>query len=169
MSTAREHLDAVFANLSDALQLSPLTENPVIQSGKHAVMYHLVNSVPVENLGKNRLRDTTWVVAIISPLTNWDTAVNGLEEALDDVLDVLEQEPTLRWTTAAFEPFNARLWCYSVEVTLYNEVENDIQPAEPLVELSSMTVKALRAHASDNNIALGGARLKADIISVLES
>ncbi len=168
MSASREHLDAVFATLSDDYVLSPLTQNPVIPSGKHAVMYHLVNTVPVENLGKNRLRDTTWVVALVSPLTNWDTAVNGLESALDPLLDALEAEPTLRWTTATFEPYNERLWCFSVEVTLYNEVIND-QPAEPLMEFSSMTVAALRAHASDNDIALGGARLKADIISVLES
>jgi len=161
MSTSRERLNAVLSNLDDGFVISPLTLSPVIPTGKHAVIAHLVNNAPVET-GFGRFRDTTWAVAIVSPLTDPANAIPGLEDALDAVLDVLEAEPTLRWENAALEPYNERLWCFSVEVTIYNEIV-------PPVDFGAMTVKELRQYATDNDINLHGATVKADIISVLES
>lgn len=164
MSVAHEHMKTVLTALPGTFVINSMTLNPVIPTGKHGIVFHLVSAVPVENLGKDRMRDTTWAVAVISPVTGPEAASEALEAALDVVLDALEAEPTLRWTTATLEPYNDRLWCYSVEVQMYNQV---VPEPEPVV-LAAMTIPELKTYAADNSIDLGGARLKADIIRALE-
>lgn len=166
MSTAGDHLRAVLAGLPDSFVINQMTLNPAIPTGKHGIVFHRVGLAPVENLA-GRFRDTTWAIAVISPITGPEAAGDELDDALDTVLGVLEAEPTLRWTTATFEPYNQRLWCYSVEVTLYNEIVPEPEP-EPLVALETMTVAQLKTYAAEQAVDLGGARLKADIIRALE-
>lgn len=163
MSTAGDHLRAILAGLPDTFALSSMTLNPAIPTGKHGVVFHRVGLAPVENLA-GRFRQTTWAVAVISPVTGPEAAGDPLDDALDVVLDVLEAEPTLQWTTATFEPYNDRLWCYSVEVTLYNEL---VPEPEPVPDLLAMTVAELTTYASDHQIKLSGARRKAEIVDVI--
>jgi len=164
MSTAGDHLRAILAGLPDTFVLNTMTLNPVIPTGKHGIVFHRVGLAPVENLA-GRFRDTTWAIAVISPITGPEAAGDPLDDALDAVLDVLEAEQTLRWTTATFGPYNERLWCYSVEVTLYNE----LVPDEPAPDLGAMTVTQLKTYATDHEIDLDGARLKADIVATIET
>jgi hypothetical protein len=168
MSAGREHLKGILAALPDTFDINGMTLNPVIQTGHHAIVFHEVSIAPVPALG-TRYRDTTWVVAVVSPLTNPEAAVEGLEDAVDEVLAVLESADTLRWSQAAFEPYNDRLWCFSVEVQIYNEVTPDPEPEpEPeLVDLDALTVAELRTYAADHDIDLTGARLKADIVKAI--
>ena len=166
MSVAHEHMRTVLDTLPDTFVLNTMTLNPVIPTGKHGIVFHLVSSVPGGYLGKDRLRDATWAVAVISPVTGPEAASQALEAALDEVLDVLETEPTVRWTTAVLEPYNERLWCYAVEVQMYNRVVPDPEP-EPFVVLDDLTVAELKTYAADNHIDITGARLKADIVKAI--
>lgn len=165
MSEAGDHLRAILAGLPDTFVLNTMTLIPVIPTGKHGIVFHRVGLAPVENLA-GRFRDTTWAIAVISPVTGPEAAGDPLDDALDTVLDALEAEPTLRWTTATFQPYNERLWCYSVEVTLYNEIVPD-EPEEPAPDLLAMTVPELKTYAADHSITLSGARLKADIVDAI--
>ncbi|WP_036963685.1 Rho termination factor N-terminal domain-containing protein [Promicromonospora kroppenstedtii] len=150
--------------LPDQFVINKMTLNPVIPTGKFGIVFYLANTAPVATFSAQR--NNTWNLAVISPLASEDAATEDLVDALDEVLEVLELEPTLQWEQATFEPFNERLWCYSVQVSLYTTWT----PPEPEpVDFSAKTVAELRTYATDNDISLAGATRKADIISVLES
>jgi hypothetical protein len=165
MSTSGDHMRDILSALPDTFVLNTTTLNPVIPTGKHGIVFRRVSLAPVQNLA-GRFRDTTWLIAVISPLTGPDAAGEALDEALDAVLDVLEAEPTLRWTLAELGAFDERRWCYFIEVTLYNEIVPDEEPAP---DLDGMTVTELKTFATDHDIDLDGARLKADIRATIEN
>ncbi len=124
-------MDAVLAPLeAQGFVLCEPTLTPAIPADKHGVVYYVPIVAPLPQLDGRR-RAITWNIAVISPVTGMKAASSPLLDALLDVLNVLEAEPTATWASAAMQPYGDTLWCYSVEVTVYaNDVPDDV-PDEP--------------------------------------
>lgn len=121
MSAAYEAIEAVLSTLGDEFVLNEPTLSPVIPPEKHGLMYYVGRLAPVD-IGMGKVfRDNTWNLAVISPLTGLEAAGPELLEALNKVIDAIEASDTVRWTEATLEPFDAKMWCYSIAVTMYAE------------------------------------------------
>lgn len=125
MSAPYDELKAVLEPLPDTFVFNETTLSPVIPPGKHGLMYYVANLAPVDiGLGKV-FRDHTWNLAVISPVTGMEAARAPLLDALHEVITVVEASKTVRWTDATLEPFNDRLWCYSINISMYAENEQE--------------------------------------------
>lgn len=122
MSIAHDAFRTVLDALpAERFVLSPEpTLNPVIPPGKHCLIFYAAAVDPVP-LGNGAVRDPTWKLAVISPVTSIEAAAGPLFDALYEVLDVIEKAPTTRWETATMEPYGETLWCYSVDVKMYTQ------------------------------------------------
>lgn len=125
-----EEFERILGTLPDTFVLCEPTLNPVIPPGTHGLVYYIASGAPAT---LDRFRDLTWDLAIISPLTDMKAAGRELWTAVNQVLDVIEKEPTARWTTVAIEPYGEAFWCYSVQVTMYAE-KTDEEPGPAPVD-----------------------------------
>jgi len=127
-----EEFERVLSGLPDSFVLCEPTETPVIPPGHHGLVYYIASGAPAT---LERFRDLTWDLAVISPVTDMKAAGRLLWSAVNQVIDVLEAEKTVRWTTVSLEPYNTKLWCYSLQVTMYAEKTEDAEPMDaPVTE-----------------------------------
>ena len=119
MSEVYDAMAAVLSALpDDEFVINEPSLTPAIPPGKHGVMYYVAQATPAV---LDRFRDVTWDLALISPITSMQAAGEPLFDALMALLDVLEDDQTVRWTSAALEPFGDTMWCYSLQITMYTE------------------------------------------------
>lgn len=122
MSTPANHLRGLLeTGLDDTFAIVPLAVNPIIPRGKHGVMAYRSNVTPLAGtLGNGALRDNTFTVHVLSPMTDMAKAQGDLNDALDAVLDVLETDDAINWSGAGFEAYNDQLWCYTITLTMFS-------------------------------------------------
>lgn len=123
MSIPYDEMLSLLEPLPDTFVLNETTLNPVIDPGKHGLMYYVARLEPVQNGFGKVFRDHTWNLAVISPITGMEAARGPLLDALHEVITVVEKSKTVRWTEATLEPFNDTLWCYSINISMYAENE----------------------------------------------
>lgn len=120
MSEPYAHMQAILEELPDTFVINEPTLTPVIPPGKHGIVFYVPSMVPVAQLD-NTMRDVTWNVAVISPVTGMKAAADPLFDATNEVIDHLETKETVRWTSATMEPYGEAFWCYRVEVAMYRQ------------------------------------------------
>lgn len=122
MSAAFDELNAILATLPDTFVINEPTLTPVIEPGKHGIVFYVPTLSPTRQLD-NGTMEVTWNIAVISPVTGLKAAGPALFDATIEVLGALETAKTTRWDSATMEPYNDTLWCYSVIVTMYANKE----------------------------------------------
>lgn len=130
MSAPYDAIEAVLNTLPDMFVLNETTLSPVIPPDHFGLMYYVGRLAPVDiGLGKV-FRDHTWTLSVISPVTGVEAARGPLLDALHEVIDAIEASKTVRWSEANLEPFNDRLWCYNIEISMYGENVQDDEEEE---------------------------------------
>jgi hypothetical protein len=132
MARPYEHLRGLLeAELSAEFAILPPSLSPVIPRGTHGVMPYRTGIRPLAGqVGNGSVRDNTFTVAVISPLSDMGSAQAELNDSVDAVLDALETDDAIIWSGADFGAFNDVLWCYTITLTIASTHTPADEPAE---------------------------------------